>query len=269
MITDLSDYLTSLYDGGGERLGRSMALWQSGVQSEIDFWSNWFATKGSEWPDDYKTRMQPQPLVPWIIDLLPKTQEKLRILDVGAGPISKMGTYVPDQSAEIIAVDPLANYYNKIAFEHDIELPLATQLAFAEDLSCHFDESSFDLINCQNALDHSIEPMWGVIEMCLILKTGGVIFLAHRKNEAEFENYDGLHQWNFDDDNGEFIIWNKERRLNVSQILSSVAKIENSINNDILSVVIRKHDEFKFDTVEYQKKLRAGLTSSLLSSNVA
>ena len=189
MENTLSGYLSDLYEDGGKRLGRSMSLWRDGVHSEVSFWSNWFATEGREWPDDYTARLRPRPLVQWLQDLLPEqTGQQLRILDVGAGPITMAGTFVPDRSAEILAVDPLAHFYASIISENQAEVPLSTELAFAEDLSCRYEPSSFDIVNCQNALDHSIEPMSGVIEMFTVLKLNGAIFLGHRQNEAEFEN---------------------------------------------------------------------------------
>ena len=38
-----------------------------------------------------------------------------RVLDVGAGPLSSLGTHVPGRDVEIIAVDPLADIYDELA----------------------------------------------------------------------------------------------------------------------------------------------------------
>jgi hypothetical protein len=34
--------------------------WSKGIDSEREFWSSWFETKGLQWPNDYAERIKPK-----------------------------------------------------------------------------------------------------------------------------------------------------------------------------------------------------------------
>ena len=104
----LHDYLETLFDEGAGHLSRALALWRSGVAAERTFWSEWFATRGLSWPEEYEWRLQTRPLAEWQVALLPHGPN--RVLDVGSGPVTSAGHYVPGRDVEIIAVDPLATF---------------------------------------------------------------------------------------------------------------------------------------------------------------
>jgi SAM-dependent methyltransferase len=223
---EIADYLDTLFATSGAKISSSIAMWRSGVAYEVNFWNNWFKTQGLGWQDEYKTRLSLQPLAPWLAKFLPGSEAHLKVLDVGCGPITKTGTFLPGKSLTVIAVDPLARFYEGILNSHNVVPPSRTQFSFAEDLSARFEPNEFDLVSCTNALDHSIDPLWGILEMINVLKIGGHIFLGHHRNEAENENYSGFHQWNFDGEEGEFWVWNKVNRVNVTRILSQFAQVD-------------------------------------------
>lgn len=39
------------------------------------------------------------------------------------------------------------------------------------------------------------------------------------------EHYQGFHQWNFTEENGEFIIWNRDININISDALRNIADV--------------------------------------------
>jgi SAM-dependent methyltransferase len=182
-----------------------------------------------------------------------------RVLDVGAGPITKAGTFVAGRDVEIIAVDPLADIYAEVIAAAGVTVPLPTQFAFGEDVSARFDADSFALILCTNALDHAIEPLWCLIEMLILARTGAHIILQHGVNEAESENYSGFHQWNFSAEDGRFIIWNRERRLDATTILAPCARLACHVDNNYITCVIRKHAAVPMDRQDYHRRMRAAL----------
>lgn len=265
MSNEVEAYIYAIYSDGAENLRASLNSWKSGIEYEVGFWSQWFATKGLSWPDDFQQRMQPRPLESYLESLLPDaSQGEARLLDVGSGPITKTGTFSQSKNVRITATDPLAFFYRKIIEESGADVPLATQLAFAEDLSSRFDQEYFDLVTCTNALDHSIEPVWGIIEMLIVTKIGGKVFLGHRRNEAEFEHYSGFHQWNFDIADGAFIIWNKSKIYNVNLILGQISTIECSFSGDMVNVCITKRKNFEIDMMRHHRVLRAALLEALV-----
>lgn len=207
------------------RLAKQIAAWQEGVPSEVRFWNLWFESQGLEWPDDYRQRLKPdREAPPWIFEgaNLPPIP---RVLDVGAGPLTLLGTRYNGNLIDLVASDPLAPFYDQIADNYGVQRPVRTVQAFAEDLSCYYDAESFDIVFCSNALDHSFDPVRGIEEMFKVAKPKGRIVLVHSENEAVFENYEGLHQWNFNEEGGKFIIWNRENRIDVTDRFSARANV--------------------------------------------
>ncbi|KND58479.1 Methyltransferase type 11 [Candidatus Paraburkholderia schumanniana] len=231
------------------------ALWTKGIDSERGFWTRWFETKGLEWPDDYTERVRARrELDPWLQKVLRQSavnapgqdgMPRFRVLDVGAGPLSKIGNFMPDANLEVVAADPLAFIYSDLIDRHGITPGVRTQFAPAEDLSVFFAPSSFDLVHCSNALDHSFEPLRGIIEMLRVVRVGGTIILGHARNEAENEKYEGFHQHNFDVEDGRFVIWNKQERVIVEHELPVEFEIENSMQNHYVTNKIIKRSEFR------------------------
>src|SRR5947209_411899 len=72
----------------------SEQLWKDHVSNEVLFWKVFCETGGREWPDDFRTRMDPnQELQPYLRELLqPRGKpDAVSILDVGAGPMTYLG----------------------------------------------------------------------------------------------------------------------------------------------------------------------------------
>jgi SAM-dependent methyltransferase len=206
---------------------RQIEAWGAGIDFEISFWTNFFATKGLQWPDDYAARLDLNtPIYPFYIQHLRTDDFSIaKILDVGSGPISRLGKVHNGTRLDITACDPLADHYAQILAKYDITPPIRTVKAFAEDLSAYFGKNIFDLVVCTNALDHSFEPLRGIAQMLDVVKVGGTVLLEHLFNEAEAETYMGFHQWNFDLQDGHFIMWNRDARINASEYFSQFADV--------------------------------------------
>ena len=265
----LDEYISTLADTGSQVLSKSLRLWKSGIEYEQNFWNNWFETKGLEWPGDFEERQYDREVPIWLASHIPPGVDELRILDVGSGPLSKIGNKHPDRLIRVQAVDPLAHFYNDLVRNHlSRPAPIPVIFSFAEDLSCRFEAETFDMITCTNALDHAVAPMWSMLEMSLILKKGGRIFLSHRKNEAVFENYEGFHQWNFDRDevSDNLIFWNKENRIDVNAVLGEYCTVSHvsSCESEYITTVIDKFAYPPFDPARYHRTLRACLLEAML-----
>lgn len=213
--------------------------WGEGKASEVNFWDEWFKTKGLSWPDQYKERMNPsQPFQANLKQFLPE-QQVVAVLDVGAGPLTLLGKKMPGKELLITAVDPLAAEYDVIIRKYGIAPPVRTQYALAERLSDVFPENTFDFVHICNALDHSYDPIAGIRQMIRVVKPGCCVFMSHALNEAENENYAGFHQWNFSVESDKFIIWNKHSRIDVNDELGANVDL-NVFGNGGHTVVIRK-----------------------------
>jgi SAM-dependent methyltransferase len=115
--------------------------------------------------------------------------------------------------------------HSKILEQNKLTPPVTTNFARAEKLSEVYPANTFDFIWCNNALDHSFDPVYAISEMIHVAKIGGTVVLSHNENEAVNENYDGFHQWNFTERNNEFIIWNKDFDINVTKLLEPGTKV--------------------------------------------
>ncbi len=204
----------------------SSARWRVGIRQEILFWREYFSTKGLHWPKLYQLRFDPElPLQKRIADHLP-SQKIVKILDVGAGPLTYLGKKHPTCELQIIAVDPLAEIYSEILDEFKITPLIRTQKAAAEQLTRSFSRGQFDLVFARNCIDHSTDPILCVEQMLEVVKPGGWVLMEHCLNEGVSQNYEGLHQWNFSiDSKSHFIISSRNSSVDMTLRLKNRAII--------------------------------------------
>jgi SAM-dependent methyltransferase len=216
--------------------------WKEGLQSEIAFWNEWIRTGGLQWPEDFVWRTNPSSaLQPHLAALLNAPRgSRVRILDVGAGPLTILGKVSDSCELEITAVDPLADAYNSLLGTYSLTPPIRTLPCEAENLSSRFEENYFDLVHARNCLDHSYDPVGAFRQMIAVVKPGHWLHAAHAANEGCRGEYNGLHQWNFDLQNGHFVIWNPETRTDMNMELQGLGEIEARLQDDWIFVNFRK-----------------------------
>lgn len=220
-------------------------LWEKSQGSEVEFWDEYIATQGlGQFQDKYKEKLDPnlplQPEVAKCLDTLESKVEGFTILDVGAGPFTPLGKVYKDQKLKIAAIDPLAREYDVILDKHNITPPVRTQFGVGEKLLDLFSPESFDITYSRNALDHSYDPLTVVKNMFCVAKKNGFVVLMHHKNEAEKEQYQGLHQWNFDEQNGKFVIWNQSAKHDVTKIFGFQAEVQCYYDGNWVVATIKK-----------------------------
>lgn len=214
------------------------SAWERGISSETEHWKDYLLNKVEDF------RLDPYlPLSKEITVFLTKVSNKkeVRILDVGAGPLTTLGKVYPGHSVSLVAVDPLAETYDTILSQANLTAPVRTIYGEAEKLNGQFDSNTFDIVYCANALDHCYNPFKAIEQMLIITKPAGTIILKHFLNEAENENYTGFHQWNLWLLGDKFIIWNREEFYNVNEIFKKNTDITASEKDNILKVVIHKN----------------------------
>jgi ubiquinone/menaquinone biosynthesis C-methylase UbiE len=228
-----------------DELVLSIAAWSSGVVHELAFWSSWLQTSGLSWPASYTQRLSPDTEIdPALGAMLEQVGNGATILDVGAGPVTALGKKWKQCEFSIRAVDPLAGLYDALLEMNGVIPIVRTEFAVAEELSTFFAPASFDIVHCRNALDHSFDPLRGLIEMLRVAKVGGTVMLRHNRNEAENEKYAGFHQFNLDARDGTFVIWNRSAEIVVADRLPIEAEITTEFQEAELLVYIHKKSEF-------------------------
>ena len=217
--------------------------WEKCIQIELKFWSGWILAKGLEWKDDFEKRINPFLKADRIIsDLINKNITVPRILDVGSGPLSSFPKFLIDgRRIDLVAIDALAADYNKLLEKINVKPLILTKKGLAEQLSSCFEAESFDFIYMRNTLDHTYDPFTVIDEMLVVLRKECYIFLSHRKNLGEREDYSGSALWNLKSENNQLIIWNKGRHVNLSYELHDYADIKIIDNDSWIDVVIKKN----------------------------
>jgi SAM-dependent methyltransferase len=247
---------------------RQILDWWRGSASEIAFWDRWHASGGLQWPESFKQRQLAtrQFDVNLLRGMVFEDIGSLKLLDVGAGPMTSLGPDYKGTRLNITACDPLAPLYSSLALKYGLTPPVKTVLAFAEDLTVFYEHNSFDFTNCRNALDHTFDPIRCIEEMLLVTKVGGKIHLFHRANEAEKEKYSGLHQWNFDCIEDHFVVWNKNSRIDVTETYRGEHEIKVRKGGDEwLTVEIFKRTEMEIDLAARHRSRLRELSISMIS----
>ena len=149
------------------------------------------------------------------------------ILDIGSGITSKFGSRTEGGNIlHICAVDPLAYYFNQF-LSADVSTEKKCHFGLFEMIANFYEEESADGIIINNALDHCIDPFKAIVECLYVLKQNKYLAMWHRRAEAVYEKYTGLHRWNVDyDDKDNLIIWNENNAINLTEELCELADIK-------------------------------------------
>jgi SAM-dependent methyltransferase len=216
------------------RLRSPADQWNRGIGEEIAFWRDLLDSAGSQWAKDYENRLDPKaPLADYVTRYIraPKGAT-VRILDVGAGPLTSLGKCHPDYSIEITAVDALAEEYDSLLSAAGIIPLVRTLKCHSEHLTDMFQPASFAISHASNTLDHSYDPLRAIRQMAQVTEQGGVLILDHFRNEAEHEGYAGFHQWNFAPTEGDLLIWRPGRKYRLQLKLADLLQFERLEHED-------------------------------------
>jgi len=204
--------------------------WILGRNHELSYWKKALLPESGEWSEgllhlEYRLDSESE-LQKELADLVTFSNgETPRILDVGCGPLTSLGKKVGEKSVDLICIDPLAEDYVKIMEEVGLEPLIKPRAIPGEEIHLNFEENSFDLAHARNSLDHAYNPAYVIRQMLWAVRPGGAVYLYHLVNEAERNEYKGLHQWNFCSRNGEFVVGDSNKEINLSEDLGNFAKV--------------------------------------------
>lgn len=217
--------------------------WEKELPEELDFWKQWFDTKGLIYPPDFINRQNPDLEIEdefkvLFGDLLPG----MKILDAGCGPLTILGKKYNGIKLDITCTDILANEYNKLMDDINF-VPLIKPLCVGfEELSEYFGDIKFDFIHAVNCIDHSYDPIASISGLLSALKPNGFLYIRHLVNEANRGSFNGLHKWNFYVENGDFIISGiNGKKINVNNTFKETATIKSSVHDGKFNLIIISH----------------------------
>lgn len=167
-----------------------------GAAEEKLFWRNF--TKSERfikgWLPDIKTPELPQYVYERIVEMNPANA-----LDCGSGAASILTGTVKN----IVATDLLAkDYHDMVDYKQYPHVAIPIPLA-CEEIAY---DQEFDLVHMSNALDHTQQPNVAFEKLLTACKIGGHVIIQGFVDEAIFENWHGMHQWNINSREGKFVI---------------------------------------------------------------
>lgn len=150
---------------------RTIDVWIEGIASEVAFWESRLIKRRRRFIEQNIKSKNP-------LDLKYIPEDKLdsilcrkspTVLDVGCGMSYRNAPFYKDRQIDFHYIDPLASYYNEIIAKKKIKAPYV-EFALVEYLSSFYSNSSVSLIILQNALDHSFDPVKGIVECVNVLR---------------------------------------------------------------------------------------------------
>lgn len=156
-------------------------------------------------------------------------KKAVSIADIGAGSIPTTGNQWPGVEVKVFASDCLADEYNEIwrSTNRVILNPVTKQ----DMEALTYPDNHFDIVHCVNALDHCENPRKAIQEMIRVCKPGGWVYLRHVPDEGERQRYQGFHQWNVTEYDGECKIWNPNDIFYLSEIGSFTSEVKTEVSN--------------------------------------
>lgn len=222
-------------------LGLRRKVWAHGLFDEFQFWERVLLNEGRD-PQSifYRERIDPSARFQQTFrDLIAAPPGAIvKVLDVGAGPLTNLGKVWEDRTVEITAVDALAQRFDEILKKARIAPLVRTRVAYAEKLSQEFSPNTFDFSHARNSLDHALDPIEAIRQMVHVVKPGGHVYLWHVARVGEEENYKGLHQWNFDCVDGEFVVGNGKKNVRIREEVE--ADVTCSLVDNYVIAILKK-----------------------------
>lgn len=239
-----------------------MKNWVNGIPYEIAYWESLYSNKKRieslfSW-SKYNKEIE---LTNFDVKQFLSQKDNPTVVDAGCGMSFSNGNILNGKQINVFYIDPLSPFFNKIIEKKKFDLPKIT-FGFIEYLST-FLPNKVSLVIVQNALDHSKNPLKGILECIESLEIGGVLYLRHFRNEAETENYRGFHQFNISSENNDMIIWDKLTKTNINSFLQDFAETTTSTYGNEVIAVITKRKELPQGLIDCKKDI-ADLTNQYI-----
>ncbi len=169
-----------------------------GSDHELEFWKGFVKT--DRFLKGWVANIQTPELDPYIADFI-RANCQGKILDCGSGVVS----ILHGLGFDVTATDLLGDEYAKIFDYSKASIEPVVSVA-TEDLPY---ENEFDIVMMRNALDHTQDPGKAYKALLKAVKPGGYLIVSGFENEADAENWQGMHQWNIAIKYGALVISDK------------------------------------------------------------
>lgn len=218
----------------------SIEQWEEQLPEEVRFWRRWLEGNTEKAEDRAYRLSSHRPFPWWAKPLIKGDPEHIRVLDVGAGPLTSLGDVWEGKEVTILPIDPLADAYSKLMEEYAVTPPIRTLYGTGQDLVSQFGENSFDFIYASDSLDKTDDPIACYQQIMLVLKPGASAVTYHEANKAERHHYETVYQWNFSLKENRLLVWNHEGQWDVLEHLSNVGHSRVETDRHYIKLTVTK-----------------------------
>ncbi len=134
----------------------------------------------------------PRHLPPYFKDMIGKKKQVL-IAELGAGPVNTIGNLWNGVDVRIIASDRYADEYKKF-WDYWGKTPIVP-IEYQDMEALTYKDNLFDIVHCENALDHTPDAKKALSEMIRVCRKGGYVYLRHFKNQRTRAGFRKGHEW--------------------------------------------------------------------------
>ena len=206
--------------------------WEKGKERNLRFWRGRLPAKAKSFNFAF-------PLPDYFGPMIGKKKE-VTIADLGAGVISTTGSTWKGVKVNLYPSDIWADEYAEMYKAYLIKPLIPVMKQDMEDLT--YEDESFDIVHCANALDHSVDPFKSLMEMYRICKPGGWIYLRHYPNSGKKERYSMQHQWNIQKEGEDCLFWNYRRKFLLSACVKGFKTVKKrELSNEPVTIVSTLH----------------------------
>lgn len=131
---------------------------------------------------------KPLPLIDYLLPFVGDKKE-VKIADIGSGFISTIGSYLDGVDLKIYHSD--TNDFKDFWKQRNLTPVISVEYQNMEKLT--YLDNFFDIVHCQNALDHTRNAQEAVKEMIRVCKVGGFVYIDCHLDQ---KSTGGRHYWN-------------------------------------------------------------------------
>lgn len=205
---------------------------------EIDFWKQEIYNNLDYYKQRNNGTISSPELLLEIHAQLSSKHNKMKILDLGCGPLSLLSRK-DFQNQELFFFDPLNHVYEEILLNNSIIREGNYRKVSAEELSKFKYIKKFNLIFARNSLDHSEDLIKSIKSIKRSLTDDGAALIEIFENEGEHAGYMGLHKWNIQKIGNDLILWYPGIYVSLNKLLNRKSYFLNCYE------VVKYHAEFQ------------------------
>ena len=204
-------------------LATAKEAWERWLEAEMTYWHLAFVSDepwAAQLRDEFRALCDPRRDVdPSVAQLLGEIGGN-RVLEIGAGPLSRVGYVMDGEPVRLTSIDSMALYHQRLLDHHGFVAPQRSVQMDPERLRQGMPDQVFDLVVLREALHRCWNPAQALGCAFDMLRPGGRLLISGQENIGATTGYFAFHQWNLTAEDDDLIVWRPGCSLSVREILN-------------------------------------------------